>query len=77
MDPKYITELYNNANFQNNMWAGIMHASLDIIAGLKKDEIARFHHDKMAQLSRAQKLAFTPEQKSHMNSDQLAAISST
>jgi hypothetical protein len=74
MEPKYVHELYNNVNYQNNIWAGIMYASLDIIRGLTKDEIERFHHDKMAQLSMAQKQAFTNEQKSHMNADQLAAI---
>ncbi len=74
MDTKYTHELYHNENYQNNVWAGIHHASLDIIRQLKQDEITRFHHDKMSQLSNAQKSAFTEEQKSYMNADQLAAI---
>jgi len=74
MDPKYIPQLYNNPGYQNNVWAGMMNASLDIVSSLKKEEIERFHHEKMAQLSHAQKRAFTEEQKSYMNAEQLAAI---
>lgn len=46
-----------------------------MIRSLGELEITRFHHNKMTQLSDAQKLAFTEEQKSYMNADQLAAIS--
>ena len=74
MNQEYLKHVYNNSAFQDSRWDISIYWSLDMVRSLGELEITRFHHDKMAQLSVAQKLAFTEEQKSYMNVDQLDAI---
>lgn len=69
-----LDNIYNNSTYQDYRWKDIIHWSTDFIASLSEIDIKVFHYTKMAQLSVTQKMAFTDAQKSHMNADQLAAI---
>ena len=74
MSKTWIEKIYNNSKFQNYIWKDIVFLETDLLSSLSENVIKIFHHDKMSQLSNIQKLAFTEEQKSYMNADQLAAI---
>lgn len=70
----FLDRIYNNTEYQNSRWSNIACWSKDYISSLTIFDIQMFHHEKMAQLSWQQKMAFTDTQKSYMNDEQLSAI---